>query len=117
MFDLNAGYGRLGYERLHQLVRLEMQLDFLPRRIGSIRCMNQVSKPLQRVVAPDRSRRGLVRTRGPNERPHHRNRLWALEHRGHDGTTGQMLHQAVEESWFHSDPLSEEEVFRRFMQQ
>ena len=27
------------------------------------------------------------------------------------------LHQAVEESWFHSDPLSEEEVFRRFMQQ
>ena len=27
------------------------------------------------------------------------------------------LHQSVEESWFHSEALSEEEVFRRFMQQ
>ena len=27
------------------------------------------------------------------------------------------LHQSIEDSWFHSDALSEEEVFRRFMQQ
>ena len=27
------------------------------------------------------------------------------------------LHQSVEESWFHSEALSEEEVFRRFVQQ
>ena len=27
------------------------------------------------------------------------------------------LHSAVEESWFHSGPLSEEEVYRRFVQQ
>ena len=27
------------------------------------------------------------------------------------------LHQSIEDSWFHSDALSEEEVFRRFIQQ
>ena len=27
------------------------------------------------------------------------------------------LHESIEESWFHSDALSEEDVFRRFMQQ
>ena len=27
------------------------------------------------------------------------------------------LHQSIEDSWFHSEALSEEEVFRRFMQQ
>ena len=27
------------------------------------------------------------------------------------------LHGAVEKTWFHSDALSEEEVFRRFVQQ
>ena len=27
------------------------------------------------------------------------------------------LHSAIEESWFHSGPLSEEEVYRRFVQQ
>ena len=27
------------------------------------------------------------------------------------------LHSAIEESWFHSTPLSEEEVYRRFVQQ
>ena len=27
------------------------------------------------------------------------------------------LHSAIEESWFHSAPLSEEEVYRRFIQQ
>ena len=27
------------------------------------------------------------------------------------------LHGAVEEAWFHSDTLSEEEVYRRFVQQ
>ena len=27
------------------------------------------------------------------------------------------LHQSIEEAWFHSEALSEEEVFRRFMQQ
>ena len=29
----------------------------------------------------------------------------------------EQLHSAVEESWFHSAPLSEEEVYRRFVQQ
>ena len=28
-----------------------------------------------------------------------------------------QLHQAIEEAWFHSDVLSEEEVYRRFVQQ
>jgi uncharacterized alpha-E superfamily protein len=27
------------------------------------------------------------------------------------------LHQSIEEAWFHSEPLSEEEVYRRFVQQ
>ena len=29
----------------------------------------------------------------------------------------ERLHSAIEESWFHSGPLSEEEVYRRFVQQ
>ena len=28
-----------------------------------------------------------------------------------------QLHQAIEEAWFHSDVMSEEEVYRRFVQQ
>ena len=31
--------------------------------------------------------------------------------------TLERLHTAIEESWFHSTPLSEEEVYRRFIQQ
>ena len=31
--------------------------------------------------------------------------------------TLERLHTAIEESWFHSTPLSEEEVYRRFVQQ
>ena len=31
--------------------------------------------------------------------------------------TLERLHSAVEEAWFHSTPLSEEEVYRRFVQQ
>ena len=27
------------------------------------------------------------------------------------------LHSAIEEAWFHSTPMSEEEVYRRFVQQ
>ena len=29
----------------------------------------------------------------------------------------EQLHQSIEEAWFHSEPLSEEEVYRRFVQQ
>ena len=31
--------------------------------------------------------------------------------------TLELLHSAIEEAWFHSAPLSEEEVYRRFVQQ
>ena len=31
--------------------------------------------------------------------------------------TLEKLHSAIEEAWFHSGPLSEEEVYRRFVQQ
>ena len=29
----------------------------------------------------------------------------------------ETLHSVIEEAWFHSGPLSEEEVYRRFVQQ
>ena len=29
----------------------------------------------------------------------------------------EALHSAIEDAWFHSGPLSEEEVYRRFVQQ
>ena len=29
----------------------------------------------------------------------------------------EQLHSAIEEAWFHSAPLSEEEVYQRFVQQ
>ena len=29
----------------------------------------------------------------------------------------ESLHSVIEEAWFHSGPLSEEEVYRRFVQQ
>ncbi len=82
---------------VEQLARGEPEGQLAHGGLGTVRRVDEVLGGLEGEVAPDRARRGLVRSGGPDHRADDRDRVRALDGEGHERARRDEVDQRAEE--------------------